>query len=211
MKKILFLCISIILIFAVIGCSDRFDSIRYYGVATYYDGESDSLEGLYINIPELGLMIIPDMSVSAMLSNEHISDYTIVAGDLVEFIFKDASNVGVYESYPAGFVINPDFINVYKQDITLSKTCTDSYKLAFPISNLSKTNQAVLDKLEVNAEFAIVKQEIIDKHPTLQPLSQTVVYEFDGQTIGIIVQSDVIDEVLEGLFYGDISLENEGF
>jgi len=196
--------------FAVIGCSDRNDSIRFYGVATYYDGETDSIEGLYINVPELGLMIIPDMSASAMLSNEHISDYTIVAGDLVEIIFKDASDVGIYESYPAGFVINPDFMNVMVQGITLSKTCTDSYNLAFPISNLRTTNQTVLDNIEVNAEFTIAKQEIIDKHPTIQFLSQTVVYEFDGQTIGIIVQSDVIDEVLGGLFYGDISLENEG-
>jgi hypothetical protein len=97
------------------------------------------------------------------------------------------------------------------QGIGLSKTFTDSYNLEFPMSNLSTTNQSVLDNIEVNAEFTIVKQEIIDKHPTLHPLSQTVLYEFDGQTIGIIVQSDVIDEVLEGLFFGDISLENKGF
>lgn len=197
--------------FAVIGCDNRDDSKRYYGVATYYDRETDSIEGLFINVPELGLMIIPDMSVSATLSNEHISDYTIVAGDLVELIFHDASDVMIYESYPAGFVNNPDSMYVKVQGIDLSKTCTDSYNLEFPMSNLSTTNQSVLDNIEVNAEFTIVKQEIIDQHPTLQHLSQTVVYEFDGQTIGIIVQNDVIDEVLEGLFFGDISLENIGF
>lgn len=208
MKKLGILFLLSIISIVLGSCVDRENNLEYYGVATYYDGEDGEILGMFVNIPSLGLMMIPKIeNTFSYIDNVHTDDYEIQDGDLMRIYFKDVLNVGILESYPGQFDKDPYSISVQKQNISMEDTCLDSYYVSFPIEYLDDQLLYRMDELSVNVELRILIQYIVDKQPTMNHFADTVIYELTDESIGIIVQSDAIATFLEGMYWGELTFE----
>ncbi|MBN2877964.1 MAG: hypothetical protein JXL85_09985 [Bacilli bacterium] len=208
MKKIVIVMFLFLLSIGLVSCVDRENNIEYFGVATYYDGEDGNPLGLFVNIPSVGLMMIPVIdNTFSYIDNTHTDNYEIQNGDLMRIYFKDVTDVGILESYPGRFDKDPYSISIQRQNISMESTCLDSYYISFPIEYLGYLVQYGIDDLSVNVELTILIQYIVDKQPVMDHFTDTVIYELNEETIGIIVQSDAIDTFLEGMYWGELTFE----
>lgn len=114
MKKALFLTLVIaVFMGSLTSCGG--DDLVYYGVATF----SKEHNGLFVNIPSVGLCEIPTAKkISSELDGE--SRDSVKAGDLIRINFGDIKDVAIMECYPARFAKEAEEITVYANNIELA-------------------------------------------------------------------------------------------
>ena len=140
MKRLLFILLSIALVFSLFGCEkDEYIYEHFYGVVRY----SEELERLIVYIPGVGEVEIPDAErriagFDGYRENESHS-YVLKAGDFVCINFKskkswDEKGVQIMETYPAKFDRKATSIEALRENISFEKT-DNGYAFSFSPSD----------------------------------------------------------------------------